>query len=407
MIKKETSLENIDISHLRGMNNKKGNIKYLLRFDVFSRICKKFESLTDTSYIYIPLIENKKSITKNNITRNYIFHENKENNNFADLMIGNVDSAKEQIAIKVSRVKSLHCINIDGRHLTFNSNDRQGYNYFLFYSVCPNEQNQAVIINENIYRFILKNNYNAQLKYFDIDWINKFKNTFNFSDKEIQIFNFSEELNLTKEEKKNISYKKQYILKTLNNLHKIDSKNRILFKRTHNGNEYIAINILTEETIHFRDCSARNNFLLKNKILKKIDNHYILQSCKTMNDIVSDIKVDKNRANIFDNGWIIILYHDDIDLKNYIQKLFTKLSEKSIYWKNKINNILNKANKKIFDLMNNFENKISKLIKNTENIIKAYKPLKLWEFVIDNIGKNINWFLQINYKTARYYKFKN
>jgi hypothetical protein len=400
------ALESKDVSKIKGLDNKFGNINFLLKSDVFEKLAVLFDCTSDNTYCYVPSIDYKFSKTdKNGNELYYEYTSPNEDNNFADLVFDYNSNSKRPISVKCSRVKTLHTINVDGRHLSFSEKSISNDNYILFYSIYPDEVDKVLIMNtKTYYDVFLKNNYDEHFKLFDINYTDKLKSALNLTDKDLKLIDLSQETKINKVSKTNIELKRKFTYYSFINSYKRDKKKTIYHKKTHYGKEYIAVNIKTNQTVHFRDSVSRNNFMIMNDIPLS-DNHNIIKNCNCMDNIVNGNSVESCRTNIHENGWVIMNYHADLDIEHYIKTLFRNLKKISKIWKSRIEKLLCSIGKTIETLFNNFTEKLSTLMKKYKKQNNSYKPLHLWNFMITN-----EFFKIIDYFKAypimnRMYKF--
>lgn len=399
-------LESQDVTKLKGLDNKFGNVNFLLKHDVFEKLALFFNCTTDNTYAYVPTIKrNIFKTDKNNKELYYEFQSPNADNNFADLIFDLNTKNKKPISIKCSRVKTLHTVDMDGRHLTFTEQSINDDNYILFYSMLPQEVDKILLVNtKTYYDIFLKYNSDEHFKLFDINYVDKLKSHLKLTDRQLKLIDLSESSQIDEVSKQNIEIKRNYAHKTYLDLYKKDTDKKIIHQKTHYGYEYVAVNIKTNQTVHFRDSIARNNFMSMNNI-KLSDNHNILRNCKCMNDIVNNIEVESCRTNINDDGWIIMSYHDKMDIEEYVKTLLENLQRISILWRNRINKLLKSIGKTIKTLFNNMTEKLKIIFNKYKKENQSYKPFHLWNFRISKEFYRIIEYFEEYPRMNRLYRF--
>lgn len=377
-------LSNRDISNLK-LNNKLYNIEFLTKENIFKHLCKISDCITDSSLAYIPWFNNVSTIevSKNNF-KDICFLAPCAENNYADLAFINNDN---YINIKACRIKTFDAISMDGNLLTYSKNTINNNNFIIFYSINPLESNNILIMTTEIYNFLVSNNNNEHIRYFNVKDINKIKKAFNFSDKQLNFINYSNnEIKLSEAEEKNINLKRASCLATIYKMKsaKKNSKKLNYNIRTHYGHQYSAFNIISGEIRQFRDTIARNNFF--NSIgIKLSDNHNIIRNCKNMTKIVNEEDVDSYRTNILESGWIICEYiADTIELIQFVQKLILIVNKKSKKLAERIKKILFHTKQNFILLTNSIIETVSKIKIEFKNKITYYRPLNLLEKITSN-----------------------
>lgn len=359
-------------------DNKLFNIDFLLKEKVFNIICLLTNFTSDTSIAYIPWF-NCTTTIKNSLDKeeDVCFLAPCIENNYADLSF--INNGK-YTNVKACRVKTLNAIPMDGNILTYAKDTISDSNFIVFYSINPTETNKILIITTNIYNFLVSNNNNEHIRYFNIKDVNKIKKAFNFSDRQLQIFDISKEINLSEDCKININKKRASCLSTVYKMKLVKKNNKkpINNAKTHYGNQYSAFNLISGEIRQFRDTIARNNFF--NSIdVKLADNHNVIKNCKNMTKIVNGEQVDSYRSNILENGWVICEYiADTIELVKFVQKLICILKEKSKRLAKRVEEILSKCKENFIHLTNHIIHTIC------EMKVRLYD-----KFVIHNKSFNI------------------
>lgn len=372
----------IDISKLK-LDNKIHNIEFLLKDNIFEILALKSYSCTDLSQAYIPWVNSNESSP-------YI--EPCQENNYADLSFINNGTYYN---FKACRIKSFKAIPMDGNILTYADNTINHNNFIVFYSIKPNEADKILVIDTETYDFLVSQNQYPKIKYFDCDYIEKIRKVFGLKEEWISLIDYTQEKKIEDEYEKNIRIKKIHCLITLNKIkkYKAENKNKLIWNRTHYGNQYSAFNVLTGEMRQFRDCKARNNFF-KSRNIKLPNDHVINRNCKNMDKIVKNKKSDNYKVNLNKNGWIITSYiADHKKLANFIMELIIILHNKSHKLAKRIKEMGIKSKKNILIIVNSAYHKIKKLKQKLNKIIKYPRPLSLFEYVTQNQNLNINNYL--------------
>ena len=375
--------ENTDISKLK-LNNKLYNIEFLMKKNIFKILCNISDNITDSSIAYIPWFNYTATIEiSKNKFKDFCFLAPCVENNYADLSFINNEKYTN---IKACRIKTFNAISMDGNLLTYNKDTINDSNFLVFYSINPLECNKVLIMNTYVYNFLVSNNNNEHIRYFNADDVNKIKKTFKFSDSQLNFIDYSKEILLSEPYEKNINIKRLSCLKTL---YKIKtSKNKNFNIKTHYGHQYSAFNLISGEIRQFRDAIARNNFF-KSIGVKLSDNHNIIKNCKNMTKIVNGDNIESYRTNILDNGWIICEYiADTIELIKYIKKLIDILNLKSKKLANRIKKILSKTKQEFTLTVKNIIKTTEKIKINLKNKFIYFRPLRLLNYVT-NCNHNI------------------
>lgn len=376
------------------INNKLKNINFLMKPNVFTNLLVHVHATTDNSMAYIPTMSRDVEINKNNFT----YFEPNESNNYADLIIKN----HLNYGFKAVRVKSLHAIDMNGSHITWDLCCINNFNFLVFYSINPNEVGKIIIIDTKTYAdFIIK--FNNMCPILDIDILAKIKQKFSISDECMKIIDYSKEVELNDVEETNILLKYSSCCNTLNHL----NKNALVYtnKKTHIGHQYIAYNFKDGRKIIFRDAHARNNFFNWNTNVKLADNHVITRNCKNQTKIVKgcEDELEKLQMNIYENeGWIITSYiGDDEKFKEYILTLVHKLCILSDVWKRRLFNLLETIDK----VMEKISTLILKIKERIKYYIYYFRPLNLLDYVTHTFEVNMkNYFSKHVYMQKFYLK---
>ena len=333
-------------------DNKLFNIDFLLKENVFKNLCFITNCITDTSIAYIPWF-NFTTTIKNSLNKeeDVCFLAPCVENNYADLSF--INNGK-YINVKTCRVKTLDAICMDGNILTYSKDTINDSNFIVFYSINPLETDKILIMTTRIYDFLVSNNNNEHIRYFNMKDVNKIKKTFHFSDRQLKVVDISKELEISEDYETNMNRKRASCLSTVYKikLSKKKSKKPIYNMKTHYGHQYSAFNIINGQIRQFRDTIARNNFF--NSIgVKLADNHNIIKNCKNMTKIVNGEQVESYRSNVLENGWIICEYiADTVELIKFVQKLILILKEKSKRLAERIKNILSQCKENFIHLTN-------------------------------------------------------
>ena len=373
-----------DITKLR-INNKLKNVNFLLKFDVFSNLLTYINANTDNSFVYVPIKYNRTEII-NSVGKKEIieFDYPRAENNYADLIVKN---GYINNSFKAVRVKSLSAISLDGSHVSWDYCAMNHNNYLVFYSTNPNEMGKMIVMTTKTYSdFILKYAPTVKANLINLNKIEKIKELFGLSDKELKYIDYSKEVEVEDCEFVNLYIKHQTCLKTLNEINKDDEF--FTKKRTHYGKQYIGYNLKNGTKIIFRDCIARNNFFNFNTNIKLADNHVINRNCKHQDLVANGSTLDKYQMNIYeDEDWIITSYiKEDSDFIDYIKRLFIRLIKLSVTWKNRLMEY-------ICDILETIELAFEKIIiiKNKlKDKLSYFRPLHLLEYITcsDNVTMN-------------------
>lgn len=375
----DTSILKTDISNLK-LNNKLYNIEFLLKENVFKHICNITKMYSDTSVAYIPWFNQDASVEIKNKVQDFHFSAPCRNNNYADLsfIINN-----KYINVKACRIKTFEAISMDGNILTYEKDTINDSNFIVFYSINPLESDKILIMTTNVYNFLVSNNSDEHIRFFNVKYVEKLKKAFNFTDSQLNFINYSENFSLEECYEKNISIKRSFCIKTLYKMKyaKKNSKKLNYNVRTHFGKQYSAFNLISGEIRQFRDAIARNNFFSSIGV-KLSDNHNIIKNCKSMSKIVNGEDVDSYRTNILENGWVICEYiADHVKLVKFVETLILILNSKSKKLADRIKKILSKSKKKIIVLTNKIIKSVQKLKFNLKDKLVYYRPFQQLEYI--------------------------
>ncbi len=385
--------EEIEISKLK-INNKLKNVQFLLKKEVFERMCVMSDSCSDLSMAYVPWMGKIATIKKSDGKKEDVcFLEPCAENNYADISFFDGTKYKN---FKACRVRTLESVSMDGSLLTYSKGTISDSNFFVFYSVIPSEMGKILIMTAKTYEFLTSNNFDKHVRMFNINDVDKVKKAFNLSDRQMISIDFSKEFTMREDERKNASDKRNACLKTLALMKKIDERKPCPNLRTHYGLQYSAFNLMSGEIRQFRDAVARNNFF-DSLNTKLSDNHNILLNCKNMRKIVDGDKVESFRANIFENGWVVCEYIADIvELAKFVKSLVMKLLEKSKRTAKKLRDIFSKAKKNFFNIVNKIIDTTIKMKFNLRKKFSFARTMKLLESVVDEKSHPLNFKLKFN-----------
>lgn len=376
-------IKNTDISKIK-TNNKIYNISFLMKKNVFKRLCLYTNSITDTSFAYIPYADYERTFTDSNGNKMYVnFSSPNEENNYADLsFIIN----KDIYNVKACRIKTFDCISMDGSLLTYAKNTISDKNLFVFYSINPNEADHILMMSAKVYNMFTEMNYDEHFLHFNAKYCDKLRNVFKLDENELCYVNYNDEIEIDESCETNINIKRNYCLTTLNLIKRKseESKLKMNNKRTHFGKQYSAINITNGNIRQFRDVRARNKFF-ESINCKLACDRSVAENCENMNKIVMNEKIENYRTNIMKNGWIICDYISDLSkLTEFINTLIIKVCEKSKRLCSRIEQIKKSAEKNIFLIINTIKHKTNEMREKVKNKLSYFRPLNLFESVIYN-----------------------
>lgn len=389
-----------DISK-HSMDNKLNNTIKVSCSSILGTICNFFNAYTDDSFLYVPFRKTTQTITKRNESwkeekyRQEIIqlHAPNPSNNYAEICI----RFSENISyfIKICRIDTLHAIPFDGHLLTFAEGSISPNNFFVFYSVNPKETNKLLIISsQEYYMFSMHNGEGkSHFRLFDIDDLDRVKEKLGLNDNMIKLLNIEESIDsLNDNQLLNIEHKRESIIKYIEMILKMKEAHNggIVHQRTHFGEQYTAINLISGTVIQLRDCHARNEFF-KNQIHRSLpSNSVIRRNTDIMQQVIRGEKVDSYKVNIYDDGWVILAHYTDIDaLLTAVKVLLQRLSEKSKRLAKRISAIMEKAGKDCILLIETIKKEVSNIRKNIRKKVKYFVSLKWYCYMISTDFPNL------------------